>query len=137
MKTLPLVFTVATGTLLFAADEPKPTAPAPKPTEPQKPQPPTLTLDGKSPQLAPDQKSGVPLSPPGTLKFTSPEDTGPVITFNEKPAQLAPGIYTADPYTGIVVVPGPVVPDFSKNPSPARDVMPQREPELKLTPRSK
>jgi hypothetical protein len=139
MKALPLVFTVATATLLFAADEPKitsPAAPGQKPTEPKKPQPPALTLDGKSPQLAPDQKGAAPV-PPGALKFTSPEDTGPVITFNEKPALLAPGIYTANPYTGIVVVPGPVVPDFSKNPASTGDVMPQRELELKLTPRNK
>ena len=137
MKTLPLVFTVATATFLFAADEPKPAAPAPKPAEPQKPQPPTLTLDGKSLQLAPDQKGAVPQLPPGTLTFTSPENTGTAITFNEKPAELAPGVYTASPYTGIVIVPGPVVPDFSKNPGPTRDVMPQREPELKLIPRAK
>ncbi len=138
MKTLPLVFTVATATLAFATDAPKPASPAPQAAETQKPQPPPLTLDGKSPKLAPGQTSDVPaILPPGTLKFTSAENTGPAITFNEKPAPLTPGVYTASPYTGIVVVPEPILPDFSKNPGATRDVMPQREPELKLTPRTK
>ena len=137
MKTLPLVFTVAATVLVFAVDPPKPSSPTPKAAEPQKPQPPTLTLDGKSPQIAPNAKDAVPIVPPETLKFTSPEDTGPVITFNEKPGQLAPGIYTASPFTGIVVVPSEMDIPIAKQPGATRDVIPQREPELKLTPRTK
>lgn len=137
MKSLPLIFTVATVTVSFAADAPKPAEPAPKAADSPKAQQPVIPLDGKAPKLAPGQTFDVPTLPPGTLNFTSPESTGPVITFNDKNAPLAPGVYTASPYTGIVVVPGPVVPDMVKNPGATRDVMPQREPELKLTPRTK
>jgi hypothetical protein len=142
MKLYPFIIAMAAANLCIAADPPKSPAPAPdiKSKEAEKPQPPILTLEGPKIPLVPGQSStpATPTLPPELLLVpANPENTGPAITFNDKNAPLAPGIYTASPYTGIVVVPGPIVPDMTKNPGSTRDVMPQREPELKLTPRTK
>ena len=142
MKIYPFIIAMAATMLCVAADAPKSPAPAPevKSKEAEKPQPPILTLEGPKHPFVPGQSTTPaprPLPPGLLLVPAESENTGPVITFNDKNAPLAPGVYTASPYTGIVVVPGPIVPDMAKNPGPTRDVMPQREPELKLTPRTK
>ena len=142
MKSFPFIIAMAAATLCIAADPPKPTTPAAdgKAKDVGKTKPPTLTLEGPKLSPTPGQppSPATPATPPELLLVpASPEGKGPGITLNDKNAPLAPGIYTASPYTGIVVVPGPIVPDFSKTPGPTRDVMPQREPELKLTPKTR
>jgi hypothetical protein len=139
MKIFPFIIAMAAAALCIAADPPKSPAPAAegKPKEVEKTKPPILTLEGPKLSPTPGQPTTPTLPPELLLVPANPEGKGPGITLNDKTAPLAPGIYTASPYTGIVVVPGPAVPDFSKNPGPTRDVMPQREPDLKLTPRAK
>jgi hypothetical protein len=137
MKVASITLSVICAVVALAADEAKPAAPAKPPVRvtPAKPdpaRPPTLTLDGKPAPIAPDpQNPGSPVAPPGG------ENSAPAITLQGKNAPPAPGIYLASPYTGIIVVPGPIDSQMMKPIAPSASEIPRREPELKLTPKKK
>jgi hypothetical protein len=76
----------------------------------------------------------VPKDPSGqqpTLSVLSVEKTGESTTTHP-----SPGLYTAKPFTGVVVVSAPVDEDFVKPVAPGPN-MPTVEPPLQLAPRSR
>ena len=156
MKLVSIILGVTLGTVfLVVADEPKP---APRPTAPstdQKEKPRILTLEtpaapgtAKKPdlfvpnstlQFVPAGPNIItPALPPGTTITPGPvENTGPAIIVNDNRAPLAPGIYVASPYSGIVVVPAPMDTGVFRPEPPNASKMPTAAPELRLTPKTK
>ena len=149
MKLLLTTLGAALGTACFVigADAPKPAPPPATPTPDQKEKPRILTLE--SPAIPGGTKESKPTLQlaPGNPTITTPaqsphttvprENTGPTITVNDKNAPLAPGIYVASPYTGIVVIPAPMDSGIFKPEPPNASKMPTAAPELKLTPKPK
>src|SRR5436190_15199315 len=115
---------------LIAADSPKTPSP-PQPAGPtvSAPREKPLVLTLEDPATSGAVKAAAPAASPAnpSLQFTpgaplitttavpsgflvapaATENTGPTITINDKNAPLAPGVYVASPYTGIVVIPVP------------------------------
>ena len=94
-----------------AADQPKPRA--------------AFKTAAPALRLAP-QKGGAPNQPSLVVVDKIPSQTG-----------LTPGIYSASPYTGIVVIPPDVDPAFVVGVGDSRIRMPAVEPPLTLKPRNR
>jgi hypothetical protein len=158
LVSLTLGIAVAASLQSFAADEPK-TPRSTRAAEPpaiQKEKPRILTLE--TPAAQPGQKGAAPAAgptipnlqfvpapppgnaarPPGAALVPAPgENTGPAITVNDQNAPVAPGIYLATPYTGIVVVPAPADAEIFKPEPRNASKMPTAAPDLRLIPKTK
>jgi hypothetical protein len=109
------------------------------------PKAPTPSVAVNSVPPAPDPAKPVATNPGFrfTMAPTDPSSRQPTLSVltAEKTGESAaghpsPGLYTAKPVTGIVVVPGPVDEDFVKPVAPGPN-MPTVEPPLQLAPRSR
>jgi hypothetical protein len=152
MKVFSLSISVVFACAAVAADPPKPQK-SPTPSTPltltytpaQAAIPPTLNPSGAPLSLtitpAPPQLVPVPQAPGGQppLRFVpaTPESTGRVLTFGDKNEPVAPGVYLSSPHTAIVAVPGAGDSKFVNEAKTAAIEIPAKEPELKLTPKTK
>jgi hypothetical protein len=158
------VFTLSLGVVLAAAVLAAEASNTASPSRPAKPAAPLIPLSKKPakepmPPLKLDQSvpqtGGIitidpkllaapaspapqsPMLPPGLTFVPSANENAGLLTINDKNAPLAPGVYTANPYTGIVVAPEPIDAPIVKSPGAASLEIPTREPALRLMPKTK